>query len=234
MTLCVYALVSGPVPRVPGSGIGGERLHPLTQGTVTAIAGQLRRPPAASPAALRRYDEVVRALASHFPAVLPARFATCFVNAEELASVLRARQASLRRALTHVRNRVQVTVRIVGAGAGKASKAGKVGEAVGAGRVGKAGRVGRGGPGTDYLRQRAEAAARAREVPGFEPVRTAVRRWVRDERVEKHAAVATVYHLSPRASVLAYTRRLRLAADAAGLTVVVSGPWPAYAFAGWE
>jgi hypothetical protein len=53
---------------------------------------------------------------------------------------------------------------------------------------------------------------------------------VRDERVEKRERVATVYHLVPRASAEAYRRAIDRAAAAARLQVIVSGPWPAYAF----
>ena len=87
--------------------------------------------------------------------------------------------------------------------------------------------------GTDYLRTRAAAAAREREVAGFEPIRSAVRRWIRDERVEKHARVASVYHLIPRASAESYRSAASRAAAASGTRSVISGPWPPYAFASW-
>jgi hypothetical protein len=49
--------------------------------------------------------------------------------------------------------------------------------------------------------------------------------------VEKRASIATVYHLVPRASAGAYRRALARAAAAEGVRVVISGPWPPYAFA---
>jgi hypothetical protein len=87
--------------------------------------------------------------------------------------------------------------------------------------------------GADYLRARAAEAARARAVDGFEPVRLAADRWLRDERVEKLAGIATVYHLVPRGSVHAYRVAVERAAAGAGLRVAISGPWPPYAFAAW-
>jgi hypothetical protein len=58
---------------------------------------------------------------------------------------------------------------------------------------------------------------------------------VRDERIEKRERVATVYHLVPRASAASYRRAIERAAADASLTLVVSGPWPAYAFVdGWQ
>jgi hypothetical protein len=80
--------------------------------------------------------------------------------------------------------------------------------------------------GTAYLKARAAE----RDVPEFAPVRAVVRRWVRDERVEKRGRLASVYHLVPRGAAPAYRRALEAAAAAAGLRIVVSGPWPPYAF----
>jgi hypothetical protein len=71
-------------------------------------------------------------------------------------------------------------------------------------------------------------------VPGFEPVRNAVARWVRDERVEHRAGVCSVYHLVPRSSAGAYRRAAQLAAGSADVTALVSGPHPPYAFATLE
>ncbi len=85
--------------------------------------------------------------------------------------------------------------------------------------------------GAAYLRERAAAAAREREVPAFEPIRDAVRRWIRDQRVEKREGVASVYHLVPRASADAYRVAAERAAADNGLRVVVTGPFPPYAFA---
>jgi hypothetical protein len=172
---------------------------------------------------------VIEGLVTRFPSLLPARFATSFDDLAELTFVLRSRQRSFRGALAHVRGRVQMTIRIVGAGeAGKASGAGEpnplppfVPPALPA------------PSGSDYLRARAAAAAHAREVAGFEPIRGAVRRWIRDERVEHRAGIASVYHLIPRASADSYRTAVARAAATSGVPVILSGPWPPYAFADW-
>lgn len=234
MIACVYALTPRRPTLPPLRGVAGERLRPVTSGGVTAIVGELRRRRAPSRSTLVQYDRVIRTVATRLPSVLPARFGTCFDDLDELHHVLRSRQHTLRRSLAHIRNRSQMTVRIVGAGgasaAREASVAARAGEAAGARGARKGtGRVG--GRGTTYLRQRAAAAAREREIPGFDPVRAAVRRWIRDERVEKHPAIASVYHLVPRGSAEAYRQAVVRAASAAGLQVVVTGPWPPYAFA---
>jgi hypothetical protein len=82
--------------------------------------------------------------------------------------------------------------------------------------------------GTDYLRRRAREV---RDVPGFDPLRTAVKTWVKEERVEKKGDVASVYHLVPSGSVNRYRKALETAARDANLRVLITGPWPPYAFA---
>jgi hypothetical protein len=209
----------------------------LREGSVAAIVGELPRPAHPTPDNIRRYDAVMQRLTARFSSLLPARFSTSFDDTAELSFVLRSRQDSLRRALAHVRGRVQMTVRIVEAGgAGGARGATGAGGAAGGKIPDSVGRVPRSGPGvtgTDYLRTRAAAAAREREVAGFEPIRSAVRRWIRDERVEKQARIASVYHLIPRASAESYRTAASRAAATTGTHSVISGPWPPYAFASW-
>jgi len=148
--------------------------------------------------------------------MLPARFGTV-VEEDELMFILSSRRASLARTLTTVRGRVQMTIRVLPRGAGEDRALVRTGEE-------RAGAV----TGRDYLAGKARAA---RTVTGFEPVRAAVARWVRDERVERRGGVSSVYHLIPRGSAEAYRRAVQTSAAAAGLRLTVSGPWPPYAFA---
>ncbi len=48
--------------------------------------------------------------------------------------------------------------------------------------------------------------------------------------MEKRGGVASMYHLIPSGSVDRYRAALEHAAREAGLRVLVSGPWPPYAF----
>ena len=166
----------------------------------------------------------MRELAERFPAIIPVRFGT-WMEEDEVITTLSSRRAAFAGALAAVRGRVQMTVRVV---TGRDSRKETGGQPLGASKA-SASITGR-----DYLKSRARAAAAARVVPGFAPVRGAVVRWVRAERVEHRAAVSSVYHLIPRASAEAYRRAVQAAADAAGLRVIVSGPWPPYAFSGPE
>ena len=215
MTLCVYALALPVDRRIAVRGLGGERLRAVSVGRVTAIVGELARAPRATPTALRKYSQVVQSLSERLPALLPARFGTCVQDLIELTFILQSRQQALLRNLRDVRGRAQMTGRIVQSPTPAAGPSTLNASA---------------GSGAEYLRARAAAAASEREVVGFAPVRAAVRRWIRDERVEKKGPIASVYHLVPRGQVERYRRTLEHAAREAGLRLTVSGPWPPYAF----
>jgi hypothetical protein len=58
-----------------------------------------------------------------------------------------------------------------------------------------------------------------------------MRRFVKDERVERRGGVATVHHLIPRAMAERYRDSLERAAAKSGIRLVVSGPFAPYAFA---
>jgi hypothetical protein len=224
----VYALIASSPSRVIGSGMSGERLRAIRGGRITALVGELRRAPKPTMTNLRRYARVIEKAAAQTRAILPVRFGTGMADLDEVTFVLRSRQDMLRRRLGAVRGRAQMTLRVVsGSDSGAAADASQT-------CVTERSRVGLGnGPtqGTRYLQQRAIIAARAREIPGFAPIRAAAKRWVKDERLEKRAGVTTVNHLVPRGSVRAYRSAVERAAQRAGLRVIVTGPFPPYAFA---
>jgi hypothetical protein len=230
----VYSL-TGRAARVSAAGLSGVRLRVVREGPIAAIVGERTAVTRPTPEDLRGYDRIVRALASRLPAVLPARFGTSFDDLDELKFVLRSRRASLGNALAHVRNRVQMTVRVVTEpveGPATSTREAHFGDPRRRRRRRQEG--GTSSTGAAYLRARAERAARERHLPAFDPVRRAVERWVRDERIEKRQRIATVFHLVPRRSADAYRRAIERAAPAAGLQMIVSGPWPVYAFVdGW-
>jgi hypothetical protein len=123
-----------------------------------------------------------------------------------------------------------MTIRVTGQ-SGRAASRAAGGVRSGSRNLPRGGRGSAPPSGREYLLARIKAAASNREIRGFEPIRQAVARWVRDERVEHHAGVTTVYHLIPRSSVAGYRDAVQAAAPAAGLRAIVSGPWPPYAFA---
>jgi hypothetical protein len=229
--LCVYALTGARRLRPGTRGVAGERLRLVPAGAVAAIVGDVARVPRTTVTNLRKYDVAMRRLHVERPALLPARFGTCFGGADELVLVLRERQRSLREALSRVRHRTQMTLRVIAANHDR--PAAPEPERHLSQVHGQDAHPRLADAGSRYLRSRAAEAARDRDIPGFEAVRNAVKRWVRAERVEKQAGVVTVYHLVPRGSADVYRAAMERAAAESHLRMVVSGPWPPYAFATW-
>jgi len=205
--LCVYALASRLSGALHVRGIAGEPLQAIPVGRLDAIVGRVRTTPKPTERNLRRYDRTMTALWRRAPALLPARFGTSARDVEDVRVMVRARERVIRRSLRAVRHRAQMTIRLVTAHNPPVT-------------------IER-SSGTSYLRSR----QREQAVPAFTPVRAAVRRWVREERVEKHHGVASIYHLIPRGSVERYRSALERAAQDAGLSMIASGPFPPYAFA---
>jgi len=231
--VCVYALVSPAPARLRLTGMAGEPLRVVTANRIGAVVGGMRRAPAPSIRNLRRYAAVVEAIAAEAPAILPARFATTVTGDEELAVILASRGATLRRRLRAVRGRCQMTIRVVSPVSESESESDDAPLASRSAMAGRARlRLAHGATqGTQYLRRRAALAASARAIPGFAPIRAAVRRFVKDERVEKRAGIVTVNHLIPRAAAPRYLAAVERAATANHLRLMVSGPVAPYAFA---
>ena len=228
MIVCVYALVSPAPARLKLAGIGGERLRVITIDRLSAIVGELKRVPGPTIRNLRRYAAVIEAIASKVPAILPARFATAVADRDELAFILRSRGTALRQRLRAVHGRAQMTIRLVSESESSDGLFPSQSRAAGRARV----RVGhKATQGTQYLQQRIAIAARARAVAGFDPIRNAVGRFVKDERVEKRGDVVTINHLVPRIAASRYLTAVERAAEEGAIRLSVSGPWAPYAFA---
>jgi len=210
--LCVYAIAPRRATRITVRGVAGETLQAIPIGRLEAIVGRVRAVPAPTARNLRRFDRMMSALWRRTPALLPARFGTAARDASDLQAMIHDREQTLRRRLRAVRNRAQMTVRIV-QGNSEPDMAHPTG-------IEKQ-------SGTQYLRSR----QRAHAVPAFDPLRARVRRWVRDERMEKGGSVASMYHLIPSGSVDRYRAAIERAAREEGVRMIVSGPWPPYAFA---
>lgn len=227
MKLLVYAIVgSAGLPHAPE---GASRLRAVTVGRLAAIVDRRRSAPAPTPRNVRQYHRTVAAIADTVPAILPARFGT-LVAEEELSFILRTRAVSLRAALKRLRGQVQMTIRIVNR-RGETDAAMNVVLPHDRSPSAETRRAARGeGPGAQYLRSRV-----AREDPEtrrlLAPLRHAVRRWVHQEEVTLRAGITSVYHLVSRRSAAAYARSLQAAARRAGVDLVLSGPFPPYAFA---
>jgi hypothetical protein len=223
----VYALVSSPPARLGVAGVAGERLRIVTVDRISAVVGDVRRAPAPGVRNLRRYAVVIDSIASKVPTILPARFGTTVADPDELTFILRSRRSTLRARLRAVRGRAQMTLRLLESESGDAPLRSRS-TVMGRARL----RLGYGATqGTQYLQRRSEIAANARAVPAFEPLRDAIRHYVKDERVDKRGGVVTINHLVSRASAARYRDAVERAARDNGVRLIVTGPFPPYAFA---
>jgi gas vesicle protein GvpL/GvpF len=210
VTVYVYALAIGVRGSPAVRGMRGERLRRVPFGAFDAIVST--GPASARPTTINllRYDRTLNRLWRENSALLPARFGTVVGSESELRSIVEMRWDTLRRRLMAVRNRAQMTVHLmVEKGAQRQV------------------RPRHGASGTEYLR----AAQRAMDAPEASVLRSAVRRWIRAERLERRGDIVTVHHLVPRTAVDRYRLALERAAAETGRRVLVFGPKPPYAFA---
>ncbi len=235
MRLCIYALVS--LPRRSGdakaglpperlrlTGIAGERLRVIRIGRLAVVVGEIRRSPAVSTANLRKYARLVNAIAAQVPAILPARYATTVRDVEELTLIVHARHAVWEQRLRAVRGRVQMTIRLLTPSESESGDHPFASRSTVTRRTRL--RLAHGATqGTQYLKRKANG------VPEMRPVRAAVRTYIKDERVEKRAGIATVNHLIARGAAARYLDAVQRAAAENDVRLIVSGPWPPYAFA---
>ncbi|MGH7312225.1 MAG: GvpL/GvpF family gas vesicle protein [Candidatus Rokuibacteriota bacterium] len=234
----LYAVVTEPVPAPLGVGLGGEPLGLVRWRDLMAVTGVLRGAPALSADALRAHDAVVRRLARRAPALLPARFGSLVRDEPALVEWLRLRARGLREALALVAGGEQMTLRVYGTATATNDEPSGGNEP--AGRDEAAGGPAGGalealGPGARYLARRLHAQRQAAAAPEIAPLRRALGRLVRAERVERHDSpplLVSVHHLVPRGAGARY--RATLARARPGLRPLrmrASGPWPPYAFA---
>jgi hypothetical protein len=182
--------------------------------------------PAPSVRNLRRYAAVIESLAASTSAILPARYGTTVAHVDELSLVIRSRSL-LRQRLKAVRGRAQMTIRLLESESGDAPSQ-RQSTVTRRTRL----RLGYGATqGTQYLRRKMAAAVAARDVPAFDPIRPAIRHYVKEERVERRSGIVTINHLVSRATVDKYRSAVERAADDIDVRLMVTGPWPPYAFA---
>ena len=120
MTWCVYAVTAAAGGTLRVRGLRGEALRLIRVTPLAAVVGAMPRAPKPTAANLSAYHETLQQLSSGRLSLLPVRFGT-LMSDEEIGFVLRARRASLSRALVLVRRRVQMTVRLIET-AGEASR----------------------------------------------------------------------------------------------------------------
>ena len=184
---------------------GDRTLESIPLDDFFAISERRQSPPTLEEAELRRQHAIVSRIAEAAPALLPARFGS-FIDARELAAIVRQRQPVISRALDRVRGMMQMTVRF----AAPPTAAGE-------------------GPfesGRAYLERRLHTAAPP-IPPAVATALDAVRDFVVEENRKSGAdGMLAVYHLVRRADVEGYQEGIGTVRG-----MVVSGPSAPFAFA---
>ncbi|MBA3637942.1 MAG: GvpL/GvpF family gas vesicle protein [Acidobacteria bacterium] len=189
--------------------VGRRRLQSAAFGRIHVVYQRRSVVPPVTDEELRAQHAVVLAIAEQASAVLPARYGS-LLSKGELAAAVRQHENEIVAALDRVRDHVQMTIRVLGTRASRPPLQALVGIS-----------------GTEYL-QRARRAADPPMTPTGERVLAAVRPLVAAERREHGAGglLATIYHLVDVHKVERYTK----AAGGPVPGVIVSGPWPPFAF----
>lgn len=187
--------------------IGGRHLQTVAVGGLNAICERRGARAAATEVELREQHALVLAIAGRVRSILPVRFGA-LLEKRELVELMRRHQTEIRQGLAEVCDRVQMTIRVVGASAPTGFVAASTGR--------------------QYLQQRLQAS-----VPTLpRPARTLLRAlqpMVIRERREPGAGrlLATVYHLIDASDVPRYTG---IAKNASSPEMIFTGPWPPFAF----
>jgi hypothetical protein len=201
----VLALTDTPL----GSWTAGDRrLLTADYDGVYVVYERRREAPAVSDAELRDQHRLVIAIANRARAVLPARFGSLIAR-RELTALLRRHDTEIRTALEQVRDRVQMTVRVLGAALPHPRPPAPATS------------------GREYLERARQQLAPALPRQA-ERLLAAVRPYVASERRESGAGrlLATLYHLVDASQIVRYTK----AAGKPVPGVILSGPWPPFAF----
>jgi hypothetical protein len=202
----LYAIADrtqSPLPEP--TGLEGAPLKRLDRGDLCAVFSvHAGPPPEPSAEALWAHESVVEALLRD-RAVLPMRFGTLLAAPRELVSLLATREAAFARLLDRVRDRVELSVRVIGEPADKAPAS----------------------DGTGYLARKLEASREA------ELVHAPLAELAEDSRRGAGRAgnlLAASYLLENRGVERFVAEVRRLQDRNPSLEVVCTGPWPAYSF----
>jgi len=206
--LYVYALLEGTI-RTPKA----RRLQLVDIDGVFAVVERRAVGPELTEQTLREQHRLVVALTTEADAILPVRFGT-LVDREELDRVVRSHAPLLREALRQVRGREQMTVRVFGESAAPVAPQAAA-------------------SGTEYLQARAKLTRPALTGIALR-ISTAVQPIVHAERSEagQRGIQVTLNHLIDRGESSRYRAAVEKAVGSAeSRSVVISGPWPPFAFA---
>jgi hypothetical protein len=208
--LYVYAIVRSDVRLPP---VAGHRIERVELGGVAAAAERRTRARPLSEKTLRDQYRVIARLHARVDAILPVRFGA-LVEAEELERIVALRRRTLVAALRNVRNRSQMTVRLLGSPIEAVPEPDAI-------------------TGTAYLLARVESS-RPVLSPAAEAIRRSVARLVAAESIDRgRGSIAlTLHHLVAKDRLARYRAHVESAAADFGspASVVISGPMAPFAF----
>lgn len=189
--------------------VGRRRLHTAAYGRVHVVYQRRSVAPPVTDEELRAQHALVLAIARRAPAVVPARYGS-LLEKGDLAAAISRHEDEIVAALDRVRDHVQMTIRVMGKRLPRAPQA-------------PPGAI----SGTEYL-QRVRRSVDGGMTPAGERVLTTLRPLVAAERREHGVGglLATVYHLVDTRKLERYTKAAAVAVPG----VIVSGPWPPFAF----
>jgi hypothetical protein len=229
--LYVYAIIDAPIPVEDLTGLAGETLSLIDGPSCRLVIGRMTTSPEASAATLGTQDALVRTLATRTEALLPMRFGTAFDSEPSLlASLAKFEGDRIRTALARVRGCEQMILRVFRAEplARQPEPKPKPEERADVATMKTM------GPGTTYLTQRAAAMQMTPATLLAPLLRGELATIARDEIAEaaEHAPlIGSVFHLIRRGDAERYRAIVSAWPPPSGITLRVSGPSPAYAFA---
>jgi hypothetical protein len=224
VTLYLYALAEGLADVDGLMGVAGSAIVVFDVGGARVVAGWTDALPAVTRETLEAQDRLVRALHRRARALLPFRFGTAARDIDAARRSIEILHPDLANRLALVRDRDQMTVRVLPADPQGTTIALPVSQGDQMSGLDA-------GPGARYLRARAAAHAQPPALVAlFDPVSTVARATVFE--AGRHTdLVGTVYQLIDRGADRDYQARLQAAAATRPFALRISGPSPAYAFA---
>ncbi len=220
MAWYVFALVDDMPTGTPGTGLTGP-LGIRRVGSILAVVERRADVPPAEFGTLQRHQAVVSDLAARVPAILPVRFGT-LLDTDALEEVLVEREGDVADGFDLVRGRVQFTWR-------QKQVRGPRSEVRGPGSEVRSPKSDV-RSGTDYLR-RAARLMKPTAPAVWRPIRSKLKPLVAAERYQPATASApeSLYHLVARTDATSY-RRLGAELASAGRKMLLTGPFPPFAF----
>jgi hypothetical protein len=223
MAWYVFALVDAMPPARAGRGLGGPLSIRKIAGAFAVVERRADVPPTEF-GVLKKHQEIVGRLAARVPAILPVRFGT-LLEQDHLDEALRDRDDEIAEAFDVVRGRVQFTWRL------RVTERRGPRATGGAAPAAMEGNAEQPASGAEYLR-RAARAANPSPPAAYRPLAATLGPLTSLQRYQAGTAVTAdaLYHLVEKSTIERYLAAAE-AMERSTSPLVMSGPWPPFAFA---